>query len=364
MAEREVDADIEIDSGAMFRNIMDAPRGQQPEPQGEQAPAPQGEPRLPAQHQPEQRQPQREAPQLTEHQRQQIQPEGDRPTGERARDPATGRFAPRDGEQLPGGQQPQAGAAGDADRGAQGAGGEEAPVPSWRLREEREARAAYATQLKEAQDTNRQLLAALERLGQPQRPAPQAAPQRELPDPVLDPRGYHAAVMEEVTSAIRVQSLDSDLRFTHARHGEKFEKAYEAFLAVAPQHPDFARSVVNGPAPGQRMVDWYERQTMMQEIGPNPQAWMERQLAEALKNPEILQRAIDAATAQAAGAGQGGPVAVPRRGGGGGGQPEVTFRLPPTLSRLPSGSPDSGDAPVGENNSDHMFRQAMSRQRK
>lgn len=364
MAETTVDSDIQIDGGALFRNIMDTPRGGTPTPPPSGEPQPDGgEPRAPVQRQDadDRQTERRDPPQLTEHQRQQVQqPDGERPTGERLRDPATGRFVPREGEQPDG--QPAAPATGaDAHPGAQGGAADGSPVPSWRLREERETREATQLLLREAQAANKQLMDMMQRMQQPPQQM-QPPPQRELPDPVLDPRGYHAAVMEEVTSAIRVTQLDTDLRMTHARHGEKFEKAYEAFLAVAPQHPDFARSVVNGPSPGQRMVDWYERQTMMAEIGPDPQAWLQRQLQAALSDPENLRRAIDAANAANRNAG-GQPA--PRLAGGQQQPPGVTFRLPPTLSRLPSGSPDTGEPSVGggENDSEHMFRTAMDRKR-
>jgi hypothetical protein len=373
MAEREVDAGIEIDSGAMFRNIMDTPKPGAPDPgadrgdqggdagRGTDPGGAQGEPRLPAQRQEARQEPQRDAPQLTEHQRTQAR-EAEHPTGERVRDPATGRFLPRDGEQP----QPQQGAqltGGDAGAGAHDAGAEGAPVPSWRLREERETREATQTALREAQQTNQRLMQMLERFQQPQQPQ-QQRPEVELPDPVLDPKGYHAAVMGEVTQAFRAQMLDQDLRYAHMKHGEKFEKAYEAFLAVAPQHPDFARSVVNGPTPGERMVEWYDRQTMMAEIGPDPRVWMSNQITAALQNPEFLQKAIDAAVAQQANGNAGGGQQQPQRRGGQ--QPASTFRLPPSLSRLPSGSPGDEVQLTGRNEDDssHMFAFATTAKRK
>jgi len=352
MAETTVDSGLEFDSGAMFRGIMDkgsdsaAPEGQQPAPSD-------GEPGLPADRGEDRRQEARSAPELTEHQRQQAGEEQPaRPPGERRRD-AMGRFINDDpGQPQPGAAPAAGGAPGGPDVAADGS-----PVPSWRLREEREAREAYATQLREAQDTNKQLITMLRQMQQPQQQAPQRAPEVELPDPVLDPRGYHQAVMAEVTGVVRMQQLDTDLRMAHARHGDLFEKAYAAFNEVAPQHPDFARSVVNGPTPGERMVEWYKRQSMMAEVGDDPRAWMTRQLEQALQNPEFLAKAIAAAQAQA----QGRPAP-----GGQQRAPNTAYRLPPSLSRLPSGAADRSNPSdeVVETDSEHMFAHAMGAKRK
>ena len=344
MATEVVDGEVQIDSGAMFRSIMDAPRGEKPT---SETPA---EPTQPP-------------PELTEHQR--AAPDPTQPTeqpieqqpGERLRDPSTGRFMPRSGAS------PETDAA-TAGTVAPGATAEaEGTVPSGRLREIREERDLILSQLTELRAQNQLLAQQLGAMQRPQQAPPPPQAEAELPDPVLDPRGFYNAVLERVRIEQQSRILDMSIRNAHGRHGELFERAYGAFMQVAPQHPDFARTVVSGHDPGQHMVDWYNRQTMIAEIGPDPRAWMSRQLDEALKNPVYLQKAIDAATAQARGTVTQVGAASPQARAGTG-QRSANVQLPPSLSRMPGGSPDDGSLEITENDNDHMFRHAMDARRK
>ncbi len=166
--------------------------------------------------------------------------------------------------------------------------------------------------------------------------------------------------------------LENNLRMTAIEVGKaNFQAAYDAFLEAGRQAPDFARSVVNDPDPGERIMNWYNNQRVLQEIGGNPQQWMARQLEAALANPQFLARAVEAAQNQARGLPPGGapqpqPNARPQPQQQNG-QARHAVVLPPSLSNMRGASGDGGanggtvDYGHGVSLSDNdLFRSAMA----
>jgi hypothetical protein len=194
------------------------------------------------------------------------------------------------------------------------------------LREEREQREAMARQLQERDLMLRDMQRRMEQYEKPQAPA-------ELPDPLIDPQGYRAALEGKFTSDLKTIQLENNLQLNRLQHGEVFDHAYQAFMQAAQGDPGFARLIVNSPNPGSAMVNWYRRAVTLAKVGDDPDKYVEQEIARRLADPQFLSRAVEAAKNYAAGQPPPQPngAAPPR-------QNNVT-QIPPSLSRVPSGSP-------------------------
>jgi hypothetical protein len=84
-------------------------------------------------------------------------------------------------------------------------------------------------------------------------------------------------------------------------HGdEAVDAAFEAFKAEA--DPIAQQSIINARSPYREMVKWHKQQQVVREIGPDPQAWMEKQRAaiRAEEQAKIKAQAVSESVAQAA----------------------------------------------------------------
>lgn len=231
-------------------------------------------------------------------------------------------------------------AADDADKGGQ--------IPSWRLREEREAR-AEAQKALETERSERSRLAA--EFAQMQRQLaeftkPKPKPEDE-PDPLLDPQGFLEHMRREWQEQILNERRESSLRFAHRTHGDKFSEAYaEAQQAMARGDRALQARMQASPDPGETLVQWHQEQKTMKEVGNDPATYKQRLLDEALKDPAYLAKAIAAANAQAGGS--------PNNGA----RPAV--KLPPSLSgaaRADAHETNPSDLDVSD---EGLFRHATS----
>ena len=270
-------------------------------------------------------------------------PAGDRPRDDR------GRFTP---------VQPDAAAAPQPPPGqtSPAPGPDEGTVPSWRLREEREQREAYASQLAERDRQLREVVAYVQQMQRQSQPQPQA------PDPLLNPAEWNAyqgnamqQLHQNVMHQLRTNQLESNLQLTRMERGpEHFDAAYNAFMRSAEGDVAFARSIVNSPNPGAAMCDWYNRAMALETYGADPEAYFTRRVEQLLQDKSFLAKAIDAArnmTSQMGAQGVGGVGRVPSN---------VTV-IPPSLSTMRSGStPESGvtNAAGEDLMSDQMLFQA------
>jgi hypothetical protein len=227
-------------------------------------------------------------------------------------------------------------------------------VPSWRLREERETREAYASRLAER---DRQLTDALNYLRQMQA---QAAPVPQPIDPIGDLPGFHQSLAgqleqlrNELSGQIRTQQLESNLQLTRLQAGpELFDSAYNAFVETASNDQAFARAIVSSPNPGASMVNWYRQALTLNSIGPDPEAWFAERKQALLQDPEFLQQAVDAARNYQPGAAR---ASGQMRPGGTAATNNVTV-LPPSLMRMRGSSTSEataaspgGDDPLSDN---------------
>lgn len=221
-------------------------------------------------------------------------------------------------------------------------------IPSWRLREEREAR-AEAQKALEAERAERTRLAAefsqmQRQLAELRKPAPK--PEDE-PDPLLDPQGFREHMRRELQEQLMTERRESSLRFAHSKHGDKFSEAYaEAQQAMARGDRALQARMQASPDPGETLIQWHQEQKTMKEVGGDPAAYRAKLLDEALKDPAYLAKAIAAANAQAGGS--------PNNGA----RPAV--KLPPSLSgaaRADAHETNPSDLDVSD---EGLFRHATS----
>jgi hypothetical protein len=236
---------------------------------------------------------------------------------------------------------------------------QESAVPSWRLREEREQREAYATRLAEREAQLNQAIAYIQRMQAASQPAPAA------PDPLLNPaefNQYQAQSLQQMQATIahqlRTNQLESNLQLTRLERGaERFDEAYQAFMRSAEGDVAFARAIVNSPNPGAAMCEWYDRAKALDTYGADPEAYFNQRVNALLSDKAFLAKAIDAARSMATGAQpgqqtQGRYSYAPSN--------NVTV-LPPSLTSMRSGSsPESGitNAAGEDLMSDQMLFQA------
>jgi hypothetical protein len=226
----------------------------------------------------------------------------------------------------------------------------EVHVPSWRLREEREAREAAARRAEQAErfaSEHQRQLAELQR-----QLAELRQPKQEPIDPLVDPDGYHKRITEEFRAELQRIRLDNNLELARVRHGDTFDKAFEAFKEAIPSNPGWFVSVINGPNPGEAIVNWHKREAVLTQVGADPNVWLEKQIEERMKDPAFLAKAIEAAKAQANNQANG-------SGNASGARPNNITQLPPSLSRV-AGS--GRDPRADDDDSDGaIFRHALAR---
>jgi hypothetical protein len=222
-------------------------------------------------------------------------------------------------------------------------------VPSWRLREITEERRQTQAELERMRVEHARMQVHMAQLQRAQAPA--QAPQ--APDPVIDPAAYTKYVQDTLRQEFQQQAfndrLNMNLEMTHMRHGEKFEKAYEAVLTAA-QRGDQAivRHFTSQSNPGEAMVRWYTNNEVLREVGPDPSAYKQKTRDELLKDPEFLAQAVEAH----------------RRLAVGGSQPQNTVvKLPPSLSKA-TGSSEQGSQTHTDGSEAQLFAYAMQPKRR
>jgi hypothetical protein len=211
-------------------------------------------------------------------------------------------------------------------------------VPSWRLREEREAREAYASRLAER---DRQLTEALNFIRQNQAPVQPPAPI----DPLVDPAAFHryqadtvAGIRADFQSQLRTLQLENNLQLTRMQDADLFDDAYRAFVETASGDQQFARAIVGAPNPGGAMVNWYRNAVVLNAVGNDPVAWFNGKRAELLQDPEFLREAVEAARNWRPPAAAAAPSSGNMRGAAN------VVQLPPSLMRMRGGSSSEATA--------------------
>ncbi len=315
--QQDIDIPLEIDSREMFEAAM------APEPKAEPVKA------EPA-----------EAPK--------PEPEGDRPRDEHGRFVATKDEAKPD-DVAPAAQQAVAGIQPITEQTDAAAN-----VPSWRLREVNEGRAAAERRAEEAARDRATLQAQMQAM---------AAELQALRTPKAEPVDFFAnpdeALQQRLTPIeARFAKLEQDLRLSSSRtaaiavHGApavmEMEKAVAK--AMSESHPDIpglAMRMRSSDDPAGIAMHWYKQTRLWEATGGDPDAYKTKVLEEALKNPEHLAKAMEAARTQA--------------GGGTASGTRPAINLPPSLSKAPGAGMNNAAADDGDMSDRALFRHAMSR---
>src|SRR5262245_13577511 len=221
----------------------------------------------------------------------------------------------------------------------------EAAIPSWRLREEAEARRLAEDRARQLEDRLNQVAAHLQQ-------------SQKAPDFFENPdAATQAAVMRALQPFAqeyqRAQESQRQERMYNGRliaetvHGaDKVSAAEQAFLNARDKESldpaDYER-VVASPNRYDAVVKWHQRQSVFESVGTDPQAWLEQQLEARMNDPQFQAKVLERARTGAAKS----PSAV---------------NLPPSLSRVPSAQGNSDRS--GDMSDQSLFNFAFREGRK
>jgi hypothetical protein len=166
-------------------------------------------------------------------------------------------------------------------------------IPLTELLSEREKR---QTEQRQREALQREL----DQLRQQMQPQKQPEP---VPDQFANPDAYNDYWKQQLTQQqqtvdqrFREQEANFSLRLAHMQHGEKFEAAYQALLdQSANGDKTAAQQVANSPDPGRTLMNWYQREQVIAQVGTNPEEYVQKKLEEALSDPEFLAKALERA---------------------------------------------------------------------
>lgn len=250
-----------------------------------------------------------------------------------------GRFAARQAEQTQ--QQPE-GQPAQAEQST----GEDAQVPSWRMRELREERDAA---VRRSQETEERLMRQIAELrSQMPRREPVAAPDVfEDPNRFLE-HGVSQAVNPIKSEMVQLREFYSRREAVREFGQEKVDAAYKAIAdGMQSRDPEvFAtyQRAMQSMDPFGEIVRWHQQKSVYQQIGNDPNAWFEKQLDERMKDQTFAGSLLAKI--------QGGAAAVQSNGSG---KPNV--KLPPSLNKVASAQGAMADD--GDMSDEALFAHAL-----
>ena len=124
----------------------------------------------------------------------------------------------------------------------------------------------------------------------------EAAKAHPAPDPAEDPRAFAAYQQQQVQQVLWNERLNMSEAMARQSHGnEVVDAAREAFAAAVKSSPALYAEMQRQPNPYSYVVQWHQRQKMLDEIGPDPAAYRAR-LMEQIKAEMAAQAAPGAPT--------------------------------------------------------------------
>lgn len=211
----------------------------------------------------------------------------------------------------------------------------EAMVPSWRLREINEAKAATEQQNAQLQRQQAELQAQLQQLQQAQQ-----QPQ-QVPDMYEDPTGYQnyqnnqfQSRDDQITQLQQALQQQSMQNTSYARHGyDKVSTAWNAALEAEKSNPAIAARIANSQNPWDEAVKWHEETQIHQQIGEGGiDGFRQRTRDELMKDPEFRKQVLASLQEEAGG----GTVATP------------STDVPSLSNATRVSTPDNGDPLVSD----------------
>ncbi len=267
-----------------------------------------------------------------------VTPEADAGAEEQPRD-ENGRFAARPAEQDQ--TQPEGNPA-----QAELRTGEDAQVPSWRMRELREERDAAVRRSQETEDRLMRHIAEL-RAQLPKQESLAAPDMFEDPNKFLE-HGVNQAVNPIKSEMVQLREFYSRREAIRDFGQEKVDAAYKAVAdgmqARDPEVLATYQRAMQTMDPYGEIVRWHQQKSVYQQIGNDPNAWFEKQIDERMKDPAFA----GALLAKIQGAATGNQP-------NGSGKPIV--KLPPSLNKVASAQ--GATAEDGDMSDDALFAHAM-----
>jgi hypothetical protein len=229
---------------------------------------------------------------------------------------------------------------------------DDAHVPSWRLREVREAREAAE---KRAEDASRQSYAYQQQI---------AEMQRRL-EAMEKPKQERVSIFENEDEAInqRLSPIEQRIHATESRlllrasraeaiaeHGKAVVAEAEAAIGKAMQsnHPGMTALAAQMRAsehPVELALEWYRRNSLFERTGGDLDGYVQKQMDEKLKDPAFLAKAMEAARGQAAG------------------RPS-SIQIPPSLNKATGSGVSSDDVDATDMSDRSLFKNAMGSPRR
>lgn len=208
-------------------------------------------------------------------------------------------------------------------------------IPPWRLKEEADGRRAEAEARRAAEEREanhereladlRRQFQAIQKQNEPKAPVPDLY---ENPDGFVDHRTNQA--IEPIKSEISQLREYYSQRDAIREHGaEKVKAAYEALdKGLRSRDPEAAavyQRAMSSIDPFGDIMKWHKKQTIFRTIGDDPDAYVERQIEERLKDPTYQAKVLERirGTAQT--------------------RPSTVTSLPPSLNRATSAAALSDD---------------------
>lgn len=189
---------------------------------------------------------------------------------------------------------------------------EDAKIPPWRLREINEEKRQLSERLKAKDAEEATLKAQLQemqrRLAAVEKPKEAEESADDTPDPLLDPKAYAKHVRDSIKNELLNERREESMAEAHKKHGKDFEEAYS--FAQQRIDPALKAKMQDSRDPGETLVQWYREQKTMQEVGSDPNAWLEKKLEERLSDPAFLAKAVERARGSASPQTQNGRPAV------------------------------------------------------
>lgn len=207
--------------------------------------------------------------------------------------------APEGGEQLV--QEPVAEAEARTERERDELGRFKAKQPEEAPREEKQDHRIPLAELMKERDSRQAAQRELDHLRQQfwamQQQMQQAqAPKEEPIDIFAQPEVYQAHIQQTMEQRLRAMEGNFSLRLAAYKHGDSFHEAWQEMARRSQSGDDSIRQqVINSPDPGETLVQLYQREKVIGEVGSDPNAYIQKKLDEALKDPAFLAKAVEAA---------------------------------------------------------------------
>lgn len=222
---------------------------------------------------------------------------------------------------------------------------ESAHVPSWRLREVREAREAAEKRAQEAERRAAQYEREMAQIRQ------QTAQNQPEPDWYADPNAAFSQginpLKAQFENALQAQRNQFSEMFVRQSVGNAKVEEIKQWVNNKIDDPILNARVAGSTHPWGELVKAYDEHKTLSEIGTDPKAYVQKKLDEALNDPAFLTKALERARSQASGGN------VP------GSKPNAVVQLPPSLNRATSAASPHDE--VGDMSDANLYAFATKR---